>query len=91
MLVYPRQVLTTWRVCDRKGGLVRPGPLVLRALALAAPQVLISAGWLALVPPSVHRVGPASWQCYSLHAASQVRLRSPSACLPSNPLTLGEG
>lgn len=53
-------MLTTWQVCDRKGGVVRPLPLVLRALCFAAPQVLISAGWVALVPPSVHMVAPAA-------------------------------
>lgn len=71
-------MLTTWQVCDRKGGVVRPVMLVVRALGLAMPQVLVSAGWLALVPPSVHMVvaaaapeslsaaapaTPAMWQC----------------------------
>ncbi|KAK3920682.1 Metabotropic glutamate receptor 5 [Frankliniella fusca] len=70
------KVLTTWQVCDRKGGVVRPLMLVVRALGLAAPQVLVSAGWLVLVPPAVHMAAPApapgpgeapaaqtTWQC----------------------------
>ncbi|XP_034241017.1 uncharacterized protein LOC117645151 [Thrips palmi] len=72
------KVLTTWQVCDRKGGVVRPVMLVVRALGLATPQVLVSAGWLALAPPSVHMVvveaaaapaAPAMWQCSAAQGA----------------------
>jgi len=57
-------------MCERKGVALGPIPLVLRALALAAPQLLVSVGWIVFVPPVVHSVPAASgtsgtsWLCY---------------------------